>query len=355
MLEPPPIPHQHILTRLAAEYGLHAAQVTFLPIGADTNTAVYRVDAADGAPYFLKLRKGAFDPAAVEVPHLLETQGSAAIRAAIIAPLETIAGRLYGNLAPYQMILYPYIEGRDGYQVELNRLQWTALGAALRGLHEIQLPAALAARIPRETYSAQNRVLTRRYLAQVETEPFTDPTARNLAAFMRARRDTMTHMLDRCDALGRALQARPLDFVLCHADIHPGNLHLTPAGHLYLVDWDNLLFAPKERDLMSIGAGMGSDRGQGETPFYHGYYRGSYRGYCPEVHPADGPIPIDRAALAYYRYERIIADFAAYGDQLLASTAGGPDREQAYQYFTSNFLPGNVIEVAFRTDEYWMK
>ena len=149
MLEKPAIPDQHILTCLQVEYGLEFAQVTFLPIGADINTAVYRVDAANGTPYFLKLRKGSFDPITVEVPLLLKTQGSGAncganggaVSAATIAPLETRAGRLWGSLEPYTLILYPFVEGRDGYQVALSDRQWIDFGAVLRGVHETQAPA----------------------------------------------------------------------------------------------------------------------------------------------------------------------------------------------------------------------
>ena len=352
MLEKPAIPDQHILTCLQVEYGLESAQVTFLPIGADINTAVYRVDAANGTPYFLKLRKGSFDPITVEVPLLLKTQGSGAncganggaVSAATIAPLETRAGRLWGSLEPYTLILYPFVEGRDGYQVALSDRQWIDFGAVLRGVHETQVPGSLATRIPRETFSAQYRDQARLYLAQAQMNRFDEPVAARLAAFMRARRDTIAHMLARCDQLARALQkrdlqARALEFVLCHADVHPGNLLLTGQGALYLVDWDNPIFAPKERDLMSIGAGMGSDLGQREALFYQGY----------------GPAKIDPMALAYYRYERVIADIAAFCDQLLASSAGGADREQSYEYFISNFRPGSVIEVAFHTDRYCMR
>lgn len=373
MLEPPPIPPALLLDRLRTEYNLSPTRVTFLPIGADVNTAVYRVDVPSCAPCFLKLRKGPFDPISVEVPRLLAERGAAsfraasfradALRAAIIAPLETRAGGLWGSLDPYKMILYPFVEGQDGYQVTLTERQWIEYGALLRGLHEMQAPAALAARIPRETFSPVNRQRTRMYLDWVETTSsaaYADEAATHLAALMRQRRDTMLHMLDRCDRLGEVLQARAeastLEYVLCHADVHPGNLHITPQGRLYLVDWDNVLFAPKERDLMSIGAGMRGDTPQGEALFYQGYLNPPAPIRAERLPFGGGytQTALDPIALAYYRYERIIADFAAFGDQLLGSSEGDEDRQQAYEYFASNFRPGGVIEVAFRTDRYVM-
>ena len=68
MLEKPDLPDRIILAGLQEAYGLQAYQLTFLPLGADVNTAVYRAVARDGAAYFLKLRKVGFDPISVTVP-----------------------------------------------------------------------------------------------------------------------------------------------------------------------------------------------------------------------------------------------------------------------------------------------
>ena len=115
--------------------------------------------------------------------------------------------------------------------------------------------------------------------------------------------------------------------MLCHADIHPGNLLIAEHGALFIVDWDDPIFAPKERDLMFFGAGVsgGWDAESDETLFYRGY----------------GATDVDLAALAYYRYERIVTDIAAFGQQLLLTTEGGADREQSYRYFTSRFPAGS--------------
>ncbi len=59
---------------------------------------------------------------------------------------------------------------------------------------------------------------------------------------------------------------------------------------------------------------------------------------------------IDFTVMAYYRYERVIEDLAAYGEQLLLTDEGGADREQAYRRFTSNFEPGQTIEIAEKTN-----
>ena len=93
-----------IVACLAREYGLPAARVTFLPLGADVNTAVYRAEADEGQGYLVKLRRGAFDEVSVTLPRFLRDQGIAQV----IPPLPTTTGRISATLGAFQVILYPF-------------------------------------------------------------------------------------------------------------------------------------------------------------------------------------------------------------------------------------------------------
>jgi len=329
MLEKPDLQDTLIISRVQDEYGLQVAQVNFLPIGADVNTAVYRVDTMDETAYFLKLRKGPFEEITVTLPQFLKNQGIQSI----IAPLPTSAGRLCGNLNAYKMILYPFIEGQNAYEVDPSDRQWVDFGAALKRIHAIHLPPVLSGQIPRETYSPKWRELVKAFQAQAEEASFDDPTAVKLAAFIRARRREIDLLVSRADQLGQVLRAHSPEPVLSHSDIHAGNLLLGANDDLYIVDWDAPIFSPKEHDLAMMGGSTVWSSAHEETLFYQGY----------------GQIEIDLAALEYYRCERIILDIADYCEQLFLSNEGGEDREQGYQYFVSNFLPNHEIELAFNT------
>ena len=61
-------------------------------------------------------------------------------------------------------------------------------------------------------------------------------------------------LVERAEKLAITLQKQSPEYILCHADIHGWNLMIDKEGALYIVDWDTLIFAPKERDLMFIGA-----------------------------------------------------------------------------------------------------
>jgi spectinomycin phosphotransferase len=334
MLEKPDLQDEKIVACLQDDYELLVVQVAFLPLGVDRNAAVYRVVADDETPYFLKLRGGAFDELAVALPKFLSDQGIVQI----IAPLATKTGQLWANLDAFKTILYPFVEGHNGYEVNLSDRHWVDFGTALKRIHMAIVPPALIRDIRQETYSPRWRELVKTFLERVEDDAFDDPVAIKLAAFLKARRDEILDLVGRAERLARVLQARSPEFILCHSDIHAGNILIDANDAFYIVDWDDPILARKERDLMFVGGGlMGAGHGpqEEEALFYRGY----------------GQTQIDPIALAYYRYERIIQDIAAFCEQIFLTSEGGEDREQALKYLTSNFVPNGVLEIAYKSDK----
>ncbi len=327
MLEKPDLPDESIVACLKDEYNLPVSGITFLPLGADLNTAVYRADIKDGSSLFVKLRKGSFNEISVTLPRFLSDQGIAHI----IPPLPARDGRLWVNFVDYRLILYPYIEGRDGYEVDLSDRQWIEYGQTLKRIHDVSLPAELTRLIKQESYSPYWREELKKHLERIEKETFTDPIAARLAEFLNARRGQVLDLIQRTASLALSLRDQPRDFVLCHSDIHPGNL-LINADDFYIVDWDDPILAPIERDLMFIGAGISGKRHkESETALF-------FQGY--------GQQPIDPTALTYFRCARIIEDLAVECDHILSTIAGDQDREQSFKYLRSNFAPGGEIDIA---------
>jgi spectinomycin phosphotransferase len=332
MLEKPDISDKLIIARLQEEYHLRVAELIFLPLGADQGSAVYRVVSEDGTDYFLKLRKG-FDEITVTIPLFLKSQGIQEI----ISPFETKSKQGWANFGQYKMILYPFIDGKNGFEMELTDDHKRRLGSALKAIHSTQVSPELKRLIPKEAFSPQWRERIRSLQAQVEELSFQDPNAAKLALFMKSKRNEITQLVERAESLASELQSKLLELVLCHTDIHGANILVTENNDFYIVDWDAPLLAPKERDLMFIGGGIDYiwKSGRDEAVFYDGY----------------GKTNIDFAMLAYYRYERVIEDLVAYGEQLLWTDEGGADRPEAYERFTGNFEPGQTIEIADDTYE----
>jgi len=333
MLEKPDLEDKRIIACLQNQYGLGVVQIDFLPLGADLNTAVYRIVTTGGIPYFCKLRRDRFDEASVAVPKFLSDLGFRQV----IPPLRIQTGNLWAELDPFKVILYPFVEGYDGFKVNLSDQHWVEFGKALKSFHSAVIPPSIARGVPRETYSPKWREIVRSFLARLEGEAFTEPVAGELAAFLKTKYAETQKLVARTERLAVTLQSQNPKSILCHADIHVGNLLIGPKDELYLVDWDTLIFAPKERDLMFIGGGLG---GGGHTPqeeislFYQGY----------------GQTQIDPIALAYYRCERIIEDIAVICEQVFLSEQGGQDRLQAIEYLKSNYLPEGTIELAYLSD-----
>ncbi len=333
MLEKPDLPDEKIIACLHTAYGLPVNHITFLPLGADLDTAVYRVVAADGTPYFLKLRRGLFAKASVTLPKWLSDQGIQQI----IPPLVTQTGQLWASLDPFTVILYPFVEGQNAYDVALTDDHWREFGTALQRIHTAPIPPAIRKDIQQETFTPLWRASVRSSLQRVDEETFIDPIANQTAALVQAQRAAILDLVARADRLAETLQAQTPALIVCHADLHAGNFLITPNGTLYIVDWDTLILAPKERDLMYVGGGLagGWHTPQAEeTHFYQSY----------------GATQVDPVALAYYRYERIIQDIAIYCEELLSDRGSTEDRTQSLFYLASNFRPNSVLAVAYTSD-----
>jgi spectinomycin phosphotransferase len=237
----------------------------------------------------------------------------------------------------FTTILYPYIESHNGYEIDLSERHWREFGTALKSIHTAIVPQTLIKRIQQETFSPQWREIVKTFLRRIVDNSFDDPVAVKLAAFLKAKRDEVLGLVGRAERHAQTLQARSLEYILCHSDIHAGNILIDANDSFYIVDWDNPILAPKERDLMFVGGGQGFSghtAQEEEILFYRGY----------------GQVQLDPIALAYYRYERIIQDIAIYCEQIFLTNEGGEDREQSLQYLMSNFLPDGTIETAYKSD-----
>jgi spectinomycin phosphotransferase len=328
MLEKPDISDNTIIACLHDTFGLRIAHVTFLPLGW-VNNAVYRVTADSGTPYFLKLRRGNFNEIAVAVPAFLHAQG---IRQ-VMAPVVTMTHDLWVHAQCFDWILYPFFDGKTGFEVALSKPHWIALGASMKAIHTTQLPAALAERVPQVGYSPRWRNTVKAFHKQVEQHRYDDPIAARLAAFWLTRRDEIESIVERAEQLALVLQNRAVALAVCHSDLHGRNVLVGTDGELAIVDWDEPILAPKERDLMFIGGGVGGiwNNDQETSWFYQGY----------------GQTEIDLLALSYYRYERIVVDIAEYSEQIFGIQGSVEERQKGLGLM-NQFLPNNVVDIAHR-------
>lgn len=322
MLVEPKLAKSALRAQLEARYALTISALEFLPIGNDAAAWCYRVEARTGA-YFLKLRKGALKLAALQVPRQLQRRGIKAV-----APIVTESGTLYASWGEYALILYPYIEGKSGWNMALTPAQWRAWGLTMRAIHQRPLARQLRAIAPREVFAEKWLGALDAIEGALAQSRFAGDAAA-AALLWRRQRAEITQARQRYCALGRQLAAQAPAFVLCHADIHRANIILDKRGAIHIVDWDETLLAPKERDLMFF-VGEAPQQSQ-EADFLNGYGSGA----------------IDMLALAYYRYDWALQEFADYGERLfLAEGLDERELRRALTEFERLFAPGDVLAQA---------
>jgi spectinomycin phosphotransferase len=330
MLGKPDIPEDLLTDCLRERYDIDARCVEFLPIGNDENSALYRVDANDDRAYFLKLRLGEFDASSATLPKLLSDQGVPGV----IAPMENVRGQVWTRADRYNLVLFRFVQGHTAFKVELSERNWHELGKAMRALHDTELPAEMGSALRSETYPARWRDATRALLAR-DLTPF-DAATEETARVLSARRDEILELVGRADELAQVACRDASMYVLCHGDIHGNNVLVDGEGTLFVVDWDTAVLAPKERDLMFIGGGVGGCwNAEHETELF-------YQGY--------GAVDIDAATLAYYRYDRVLEDIAVTVDQIFSTDFSEADRTWWASMGERQFDPGQVIDMARRAD-----
>lgn len=315
---------ERVRTVLRDAYGLHVAALVFLALGNDADSWSYRVEAA-GERYFLKVRSGTGAMPGATVPWRLARHGVEGV----LAPITTRAETAFVTVDGYELALYPMVDGRTGKLAGLSAAQWRAFGRTVRQIHEVQV--GHAGDVRRETFVPSRRELLPE-LEHLLTGPPTDAVARDLAALWHEHREVIDALVARTDAWG----SRPLayDPVLCHADLHTNNVLVDGNDRLWVIDWDEALVAPRERDVMfAVGGGISRDlvSDDATAAFLEGY----------------GPVELDERLLGYYRAAWAVQDIAANGEQaVLTPGLTEPSRRDAVDDFAALFLPGRIVDLA---------
>ncbi|HLV98813.1 MAG TPA: aminoglycoside phosphotransferase family protein [Ktedonobacterales bacterium] len=322
MLEQPNIPEEHLRACLREQYALAVATLEFLPLGADNRSGVYRMESEQGTSYLLKARSGSFYEPSCLVPHYLSEQGIAAV----VAPLPTKSGGLWTRLGEWTLIVYPFIEGHTRWNPGLTDAQWQAVGTALRQIHQARLPAEGFPALRTEAFDPAEY---RRMVHALETEHISaeggSQMEQTLRAAWRTYQQTIHTGLASLERLAAVLQRQAGPFVICHADLHPGNIIRPQASNeVFVIDWDDVMLAPRERDFLFVGETRGDGSVQQDTTaFFQGY----------------GQAEIDWIALTYYLWERAIQDLLYDAEAVfLRDDVGEANKAAALKTFHAVFV-----------------
>lgn len=323
-----PIQEQQILELLKVNYGIDAQSAQLLHLGADANALVYKASAKSNT-YFVKIKYGNLEEVHLSILCLLH---DAEINE-IIFPITTVEGNLLNRQDNFKMIVYPFVDGQNGFDKKLTKTQWIELGKTLKKIHTLSIPADLQQQLRKETFSAKWREIVRSLYPVIESQVSDDEISKALKNFFKLNSDAIHRLVDIAKELSKKIQSDVNQYVLCHSDIHAGNVLITSDNSFYIVDWDDPMMAPKERDLMFIGGGVGNvwNLPQEKAYFYEGY----------------GDVDIDETLLSYYRHERIVVDIAEFCQDILSNNHSDQSRLVMLNHFKAMFEPNGVVEIAF--------
>ena len=290
MREQPDISDELLRTTLQHQYGLVPATLAFLPVGLDYHAGVYRVVSEQGCAYLLKITSRPLYEPRYLVPRYLNDQGILSV----VAPLPTRSGALWAKFADWTAILYPWISGDTSFTGMTNE-QWRELGSIFSQIHHVTVPSEGFESLRKETFDVAEYA---RWIHAFETQHLHSRSAasasqRALLADWLANQAVIRTAVRSLEKLSAALQKQARLYVICHADLHPANLIRDSRGRVFVIDWDDVMLAPKERDFIFI-------REPEADVFWEGYGR-------PQI---------DWVALTYYRWERVVQDVIACAEDM---------------------------------------
>lgn len=327
MSKQPWIPEEQLRACLQDQYELYPVTLEFLPLGHDYSAGVYRVVNARGTAYLLKVTSRPLYAPRCLVPRYLYDQGIASV----VAPIRTRRGALWTMLADWTVIVYPWISG-DSRLTGMTDRQWKQVGNIFKQIHQVMLPPVGFESFRKETFDPSEYIQwVRAFEIQHARAEGGGPVQHALRSCWAAHQSTIHTVLNTLEKLAGVLRSRTLPSVICHGDLHARNLIRDRAGRVFVIDWDEVILAPKERDFIFV-------RPLHDAAFFQGY----------------GQAEIDWMALTYFLWERVAQDLIECTRNVWFREDWGEEiRLEAVQLLDVTLAQDNVhIEAAYRASAH---
>lgn len=305
---------QNLIDILHRQYGLHVERLTYLKQAWVAHC--YAVDCARGQRFFCKFyeqeRQARFYATDLEFYLSLSDQlARKALLPTVAHPVATRDGRFALSYDDHMLILFHWIEGQT---VGFGRLADDVLAqvATLVGRLHKSTPQIEWLDPPRETFDLPFEEALINNLDVLKTITAADTTGKQgLRDLLVPRRGKILSLLARLKELQAQVRGTYHAMVICHTDLHGGNMILDPQGGLHLVDWENAVFAPPEHDL-----------------HFFVWEERFWDLFLPRYQRAFRPVSLDAATFGFYFYRRNLEDLAEWVVRILYEENGEEqDRE----------------------------
>ncbi len=221
MREQPRIPEENLRVCLQDQYDLIPVTLDFLPLGLDNKCwGVSCGERAWTLPICSKSRPDLSTNHSCLVPCYLSDQGIASV----VAPLPTKRHILWTRVGAWTVIVYPFLEGDTSWEGMTDE-QWKEVGTIFKRIHQVIPPPEGFESLRKETFDPTEYA---RWVHAFETQQARSEggsiSEHALRSSWMAHQPTIHTGGGLSGKAGRCPPRRSGPYVICHADLHPGNL-----------------------------------------------------------------------------------------------------------------------------------
>ena len=288
----------HHLPTITQAYGIPLRNLRYLHRGWGGDC--YTAETAKGERYFLKFH----DPSEtlalaassrdfyLSLTFQLYQEG---ILTHIPHPLPTRDGQFSLQIGSYILVITNYIEGEligfEPFSIDLLSELAKIVGILHNSLEMLTFEKPFI-----DDFDFPFRPIITQFLTEEHPpEESISPGKRAMQGKLMPKADQIQDAIQNLRELQVYAQSAEKAKVICHTDIHGGNLMRGQDGALYLLDWENAMIAPPEHDLIFF---------VGEQGFSEHFFP-VYKRYFPTAQ-------IDLKLLEFYFYRRALEDLADF-------------------------------------------
>ncbi len=235
------------------DFGLRLASCERAGGGTDAAASTWRATTDDGARVAVRVTAGR--ATGVWLATMLALRGVRGVP----TPWRTADGAAWSVRDGRRLSVASWVSDRAAAPGRMTAGQWRALGHLLAQVHAQPVGDALAV-LPREDLDPTTWVRRARDLPwTIVRQPGADGVTSAVAGALVGALEPLARVADAAERLAGPLADRfagaPPRTVLCHGDPDPTNV-LLGEDDVWLVDWDDALVAPPERDLLLVVGGV---------------------------------------------------------------------------------------------------
>lgn len=169
----------------------------------------------------------------------------------ITNPIKNINNELTFPFDTYQTALFKFIPGHNASERPMTKDEKFSIGILLGKIHTAKIN--ISDLDLKEDFIYGN--VTRLQDALIVSEGFLTSDVeykRKTAMLLLENKDKILKRIELMENLGKELRGSRLELVPCHGEPHKWNTMIADTGEVFLIDWDDSLIAPKEKDLNTI-------------------------------------------------------------------------------------------------------